>query len=180
MREVSIKANILSHHISIWASPLSTNTPEQRLQRSYTRPRWRRLSIPTSATYSLGYLSTNYAGDERFEGYTCGHRPFSFGCTTAYADWLGPGDPRRHRRGYTGVDSSTTFIITDCLPSTLASIDPLTTKAGKQYQISFFQCSGWSCPEGEGSMCRCCGMGWWWILDPSLAIRGGIAPSLLL
>ncbi|KDR73283.1 hypothetical protein GALMADRAFT_270127 [Galerina marginata CBS 339.88] len=110
-------------------------------------------------TFSRGYKRTNFIVDGGFEGFTeCDDFCFD----TQSANWIGTSpaggtldatifffQPFAHNGNAVALLGSATGV--DALPGTLTVAKPLATKAGKNYQINFFQASSFSPPAQEAA-----------------------------
>ncbi|TFK64469.1 hypothetical protein BDN72DRAFT_963186 [Pluteus cervinus] len=110
-------------------------------------------------TYSRGYRRTSYLPDGGFEGYEC---PSGVCYTESYTNWIGtspaggaqdasifdyvPYARTGHSSGLLGSGSAE-----DDFSGTLAPAAPLSTVAGKDYWITFFQDSTFSGPSDEAA-----------------------------
>jgi hypothetical protein len=110
-------------------------------------------------TFSRGYRRKNALVDGGFEGYNACS---SFCFTSSYANWVGTSpaggtldatifffQPYAHSGNGVGLLGSATGA--DALSGTLTPAQPLTTVAGKTYQISFFHASAFSGPTLEAN-----------------------------
>ncbi|EAU87854.1 hypothetical protein CC1G_01501 [Coprinopsis cinerea okayama7 len=109
-----------------------------------------------AVTFSRGYKRTNFVIDGGFEEYaavSCG--PFCF--AESYAHWVGTSSPGGYadasifhhptyaRSGET-VGLLGSAVGSDPLPGTLSPAKPLETRAGKEYEVTFWQNSAYSGP----------------------------------